>query len=257
MSGQDFSIGDLAGLAGVTVRTLHHYDRIGLLSPGQRTQAGYRCYTEADADLLVRILGYRELGFGLDEIRRILDEPDEQPRQHLLRQRRLLGERIDRLRRIVTVIDMTLEAQTMGTTGLTAAEKLEVFGDFDPDAHAEEVEQRWGDTDAYQQSAARTKRYTKADWVEIKAEGKAITQAYVAAQAAGLPATSAQAMDAAEAAREQISRRFYDLSHEMHRNLGDMYVADERFTATYEGIAPGLAAYVRDAIHANADRAGT
>jgi len=80
-------------------------------------------------------------------------------------------------------------------------------------------------------------------------------QSFAAAQSAGLPATSTEAMDAAEAARDQISRRFYDLSHDMHRNLGDSYVTDERFTATYESVAPGLASYVRDAIHANADRA--
>ncbi len=252
-----FSIGELADLAGVTVRTLHHYDRIGLLRPGHRSAAGYRSYTEADADRLARVLGYRELGFGLDAIRRILDEPDADPREHLIRQRRLLGERIDRLRRIVTAIEATLEAQTMGTTGLTPAEKLEVFGDFDPDAYTDEVEERWGDTDAYKQSANRTRRYSKADWAEVAEEGEAIMAGFAAAQSAGLPATSKQAMDAAETARLQITRRFYDLSHEMHRKLGDMYVADERFTATYEKVAPGLAGYVRDAIHANADRAAT
>jgi len=253
---QGFSIGELADLAGVTVRTLHHYDQIGLLRPGQRTAAGYRSYTEADADRLAQILGYRELGFGLEAIRMVLDEPDDDPGAHLLRQRTLLNERIQRLRRIVSAIDTTLEAQKMGSTGLTPAEKLEVFGDFDPDDYTDEVQERWGESDAYKQSASRTKNYTKADWAELSAESQQITEALAAAQSAGLPPTSPQAMDAAEAAREQISRRFYDLSHEMHRNLGDIYVADERFTATYEKIATGLAQYVRDAIHANADRAG-
>jgi len=252
-----FSIGELADLAGVTVRTLHHYDRVGLLRPGRRTAAGYRCYTEVDAQRLAEVLGYRELGFGLDAIRTILDDPYTDPHEHLIGQRRLLSARIDRLRRIVTAIDTTLEAQTMGTTGLTPAEKLEVFGDFDPDQYTEEVEQRWGGTDTYEESANRTKGYTKADWAAVKAEGEAIMRAFAAAQAAGLPATSTPAMDAAEAARKQIARRFYDLSYEMHRNLADMYVADQRFTATYEKIAPGLAGYVRDAIHANADRAAT
>jgi len=253
---QYFSIGELADLAGVTVRTLHHYDQIGLVRPGHRTSAGYRCYDNSDADRLAQVLGYRELGFGLDAIRCILEEPDTDPHEHLRRQRTLLGERIDRLRRIVSAIDKTLEAQRMGTTGLTPAEKLEVFGDFDPDEHEDEVQQRWGDTDAYRQSAARTKKYTKQDWETIKAEGEAATNALVAAMQAGLPATSSEAMDAAEQARQHISRWFYDCPVEMHRHLGDMYVADERFTATYEKSAPGLALYVRDAIHANADRAG-
>ncbi len=250
-----FSIGELADLAGVTVRTLHHYDRIGLVRPGLRTAAGYRRYTDEDADRLAQVLGYRELGFALVAIRDILDGRDTDPLDHFRRQRGLLTERIERLRRIVASIDTTLEAQKMGTTGLTPAEKLEVFGDFDPDEHAAEAQERWGDTDAYKQSASRTKNYTKADWEEIKAEGEAIMAAYAAALAAGLPPTSPEAMDAAEAAREQITRRFYDLPHEMHRNLGDMYVADERFAANYENVATGLAQYVRDSIHANADRA--
>ena len=105
-TGQDFSIGELAQLAGVTVRALHHYDQIGLVRPGQRTAAGYRCYSSADADRLAQVLGYRELGFGLDSIRAILDEPDTDPYEHLHRQRSLLNERIDRLRRIVAAIDI-------------------------------------------------------------------------------------------------------------------------------------------------------
>ena len=254
-TGQDFSIGELAQLAGVTVRALHHYDHIGLVRPSQRTLAGYRCYRSADADRLAQVLGYRELGFGLDSIRAILDEPDTDPYEHLHRQRSLLNDRITRLRRIVAAIDTTLEAQTMGTTGLTPAEKLEVFGDFDPDEQEEEVQLRWGDTDAYRQSAARTKKYTKQDWLTIKAEGQASTNA-LAAMTADLGATSTEAMDGAEQARQHISRWFYDCPVQMHRHLGDMYLADERFTATYEEIAPGLAQYVHDAIDANADRAG-
>ena len=250
------SIGELADLAGITVRTLHHYDQIALLRPGYRSVAGYRCYTEADADRLAQVLGYRELGFGLEAIRTILDDPNTDPRAHLLRQRALLAERIDRLQRIATAIDTTLEAQTMGTTGLTPAEKLEVFGEFNPDLYAEEVQQRWGDTDAYRQSADRAKGYTKADWQAIMAEGEAATNALAAAMKAGRAESSTEAMDAAEQARQHISRWFYDCPLEMHRNLGDMYVSDERFTATYEKIARGLAQYAHDAIHANADRAG-
>jgi len=250
-----FTIGELAELAGVTVRTLHHYDRIGLVRPGLRTAAGYRCYTEEDAERLAQVLGYRELGFALLAIRDILDDPGTDPQVHLRRQRELLTERIERLRRIVAAIDTTLEAQTMGTTGLTPAEKLEVFGDFDPDEYAEKAEQRWGASEAYQQSTARTKRYTKQDWQTLKAEGEAATNALLAAMRGGLPVSSTEAMDGAELACQHISKWFYDCPPEMHRNLGDMYVADERFTATYEKIAPGLAQYIRDAIHANADRA--
>ena len=139
---------------------------------------------------------------------------------------------------------------------LTPEERLEVFGDFDPDAHAAEAEERWGGTDAFRESQQRTSRYTKADWERMKAESAEPIEQLVAAMRAGEPADSAEAMDAAEEHRQHISRWFYDCTHEIHRGLGQMYVDDARFTATYESIAPGLAAYLRDAIMANADRNG-
>jgi len=141
------------------------------------------------------------------------------------------------------------------TTNLTPDEKREVFGDFDPDQHAEEAEQRWGRTEAYRQSAQRTADYTKEDWERVKAEAAANTAGFAAAFAAEAPADGPQATELAEAHRRHITRWFYDCSYEIHRGLGDMYVSDPRFTANYDTATPGLAQYIRDAIHANADRA--
>ncbi|WP_238013077.1 TipAS antibiotic-recognition domain-containing protein [Dactylosporangium sp. AC04546] len=141
------------------------------------------------------------------------------------------------------------------TTNLTPDEKREVFGDFDPDQYADEAEQRWGQTDAYKESARRTARYTKQDWERIKAEAAANTEGFIAAFTGGVPADSDRARALAEEHRQHISRWFYDCSYETQRGLGDMYVADPRFTATYDTGNPGLAQYIRDAIHANADRA--
>ncbi|WP_433057347.1 TipAS antibiotic-recognition domain-containing protein [Dactylosporangium sp. CS-033363] len=140
------------------------------------------------------------------------------------------------------------------TMNLTPDEKRELFGEFDPDQHAEEAEQRWGSTDAYQESARRTARYTKSDWERIKREAAENTEAFAAAFEDGTPAADARAMDLAEAHRQHISRWFYDCSPEIHQGLGDMYVADPRFTANYDTDHPGLAAYIRDAIRANAAR---
>lgn len=139
---------------------------------------------------------------------------------------------------------------------LTPEERFEVFGDFDPDQHTAEVEERWGDSDAYRESARRTASYTKADWERMKAESATPVNALVVAMQAGKPADSVEAMDAAEAHRQHISDWFYDCTYEIHRGLADMYLADPRFTATYEKIAPGLAQYLHDAIKANADRNG-
>jgi len=247
------TVGAAARLAGVTVRTLHHYDEIGLLNPSGRSDAGYRRYAEADLERLQRILFYRELGFGLDEIKTVMTDGAADASAHLRRQHAMLLDRIGRLERMVAAVEKAMEAHTMGIN-LTPEERFEVFGDFDPEQHAGEVEERWGDTDAYRESARRTRSYSKADWQRIKAEGKAATDTLVAAMQAGLPADSAEAMDGAEAHRLQIDRAFYPCSYQMHVGLAEMYLADPRFTATYEQIAPGLAQYLHDAIKANAAR---
>lgn len=137
---------------------------------------------------------------------------------------------------------------------LTPQEMLKVFGEHDPTEHAREVQERWGETDAYRQSARRASGYTKDDWVRVRAEQEAPIARLAAAMAAGRRADSPEAMDAAEQARLAIDRNFYDLSPQMHVGLAEMYVNDPRFTKTYEDIAPGLARYVHDAIVANALR---
>jgi DNA-binding transcriptional MerR regulator len=248
------TVGAVARMAGVTVRTLHHYDEISLLSPGGRSQAGYRRYGEEDLERLQRILFYRELGFGLDQIKTLMTDGSADPVAHLRRQHVLLLDRIGRLQRMATAVEKAMEARQMGIN-LTPEERFEVFGDVDPDEHAAEAEERWGTTDAYAESRRRVASYTKADWLRLKAEGQAATDQLVTAMRAGLPADSPEAMDAAEAHRLQISRWFYDCPHQMHVGLGEMYVADPRFTATYEKVAPGLAQYLHDAIVANAARA--
>ncbi|GGM59877.1 HTH-type transcriptional activator TipA [Thermopolyspora flexuosa] len=253
MSG--YSVGQVARLAGVTVRTLHHYDEIGLLSPSERTAAGYRRYTEADLDRLQRVLFYRELGFPLEEIATILDRPGTDPLTHLRRRRELLSREIRRLQRMVAAIDKAMEAHRMGIS-LTPEERREVFGDFRPEDYADEAEQRWGGSDAYAESRRRTAAYGKQDWQRIKAEWGELVNGFAAAFTAGEPADGEVATGLAERHRRHISTWFYECGYQMHKGLADLYVADERFTVHFDRLAPGLAAYVHDAIHANAARAG-
>ena len=253
-AGTALTVGQVAEQFGVTVRTLHHYDQIGLLVPGERTPAGYRQYTAADITRLQHVVVYRRLGFPLEEIALLLDEPSVDVSEHLRRQRLAVLSRLDEMRDLVTAIDLALEREMSGIK-LTKGEQKELFGDGFSDGYAEEAEQRWGETEAWRQSQRRTSTYSKQDWVQIKAEMEAAETAFVAAMDASLPATSEEAMDAAEQSRLHIEKWFYDITPEFHRNLGDMYIADPRFTKTYEDIKPGMAQYVRDAIHANADRA--
>jgi len=247
------TVGDLARAAGVTVRTLHHYDEIGLLVPSGRTAAGYRTYSYLDLLRLQRVLGYRALGLSLDAIAALVDDPDADPVEQLRAQHAVLGARVAELQRQLAAIEKTMEASAMGIQ-LTPQEMFEVFGDTDPTQHAAEAADRWGDTDAYRQAHRRTSRYTKADWQRMKAETAQVEERYLAAYTSGAPATGPEAMDVAEAHRQSITTWFYDCSPAMHRGLAQMYVEDGRFTAHYDDRAPGLAQYVHDAVMANADR---
>jgi DNA-binding transcriptional MerR regulator len=249
-----YSVGQVATLAGVSVRTLHHYHEIGLLAPSGQTPAGYRKYSADDLERLQRVLFYRELGFALDDIVTILDDPATDAGGHLRRQRDLLTRRIRRLEAMVTAVDRAMEARHMGIS-LTPEERLEVFGDRDPAQYAEEAERRWGETDAYRQSQQRTSGYTKEDWLRIKADTADLQARLAAAFTSGVAPDSAAAMDLAEEHRQQISRYFYDCGYDVHRGLAEMYLTDPRFTKNYEDVAPGLAQFVHDAILANAARA--
>ena len=248
------TVGEVARLAGVTVRTLHHYDDIGLVRPSGRTDAGYRLYDDGDLARLQTVLFYRELGFALDDIRTVMSAPDFDRGDALREQRKLLEAEVHRLQRMLDALDDAITAHEEGAP-MSDEAMFEVFGEQQR-ALQREAEQRWGETDAYRQSRARTAGYTKQDWQDVKAEGERIMDGIAAVYRSGAAADSTAAMDAVEAHRRQISERFYDCSHELQVGLAEMYVQDPRFTATYEAVEPGLAVWVRDAIRANARRAG-
>ncbi|GAA2261758.1 MerR family transcriptional regulator [Streptomyces indiaensis] len=248
-----YSVGQVAGFAGVTVRTLHHYDAIGLLVPSERSHAGHRRYSDADLDRLQQILFYRELGFPLEEVAALLDDPDADPRAHLRRQHELLTARIEKLRKMAAAVEHAMEARTMGIN-LTPEEKFEVFGDKDPEQYAEEAERRWGGTGAYAESQRRAASYTKEDWKRMQAEVADWGERYAALMTAGESPAGEAAMGMAEEHRQHICGWFYECSYELHQGLGEMYVADERFKAFYDSMRPGLAEHLRDAIVANAAR---
>jgi DNA-binding transcriptional MerR regulator len=237
------------------VRSLHHYDQIGLLTPGDRNPAGYRIYSRPDLKRLQQILFYRALGFTLEDVGAILADPAEDARAHLRRQHRLLREQVSRGQAMLAAIEKELEAGQMGIA-LTPEEQLEVFGtDKVSGEWAQEAEQRWGGTEAWARSQRRAATYTKQDWLDIKAESTGINQEFLDLMRDGVPAGDARAAGLAERHREHISRWFYDCTYDMHRGLAEMYLADERFGQNYDGMAPGLAQYVHDAMLVNADRA--
>jgi DNA-binding transcriptional MerR regulator len=247
------TIGEVAQLASVSVRTLHHYDELSLLTPSERTDAGYRVYSDADLATLQQVLFFKELGFGLSDIGRIMHDPTFDRLEALRIQRRMLSDKAAQLDLMVEAVEAAIDA-TEGGVVMDAKDMFEAFGEFDPKEYEKEAEERWGTTDSYKESARRTKRYTKEDWAEVRTESEAVNEALAALMDAGVPADDPRATDVAEQHRLNIDKRFYPVSYEMHVGLAEMYIADPRFTATYDKIRPGLAAYLHDAILANAAR---
>lgn len=244
-----FTVGDLARLTGVTVRALHHYDELGLVRPSQRTAAGYRLYSDADVVRLQQVLLFRELGLPLHEIADALD--NDARREDVLRQHReVLVTKRARLDAMVAAVDAALSTLDKGHP-MQPDDVKQMFDGFDHAQYEDEARERWGDTDAYKESARRTKTYGKAEWDQIKAAWARVYGALAELMTAGTPVTDPRVQALVEEHRAHIGRWFYPCSVEMHKGLGAMYVADARFTANLDKTAPGFAQYLSDAIAAS------
>jgi MerR family transcriptional regulator, thiopeptide resistance regulator len=241
------TVSAVATLTGVSVRTLHHYDHIGLVSPSVRTSAGYRGYTDADVERLHLVLVYRAAGLRLDEIRTLLDDVDADVVAHLQRQHVLLTEQAVRLEDTIKAVEELMDSHRRGLQ-LSAEEQVEIFGSTDfSERYAAEAEERWGATDAWKQSLKRTAGYSKDDWMGIKANSDALLTALAVAKRAGVAPGSARGNELAQRHRASIEQ-FYDCGDEMHRCLVEMYLADERFARYYDDVEPGLARFLHDIV---------
>ena len=248
------TVGQVAQTFGVTVRTLHHYDEVGLLHPSERTRAGYRLYTPDDLQRLSTIVVYRRLDFPLEEIGDLLEAEGDEVVEHLRRQRDVVRVRLAQMTDLVDAIENRLEAE-MNDQPATTEDLKELFGDGYNEEYQAEAERRWGDTDKWKQSQERQARWTKADWAEIKAGTEAFEADLGAAVRAGEPTDGEPAAALAERHRASIDR-YFDCDHEFQICLAEMYLSDPRFTAHYEEIAPGAAQWLHDAIVSNAANAG-
>jgi DNA-binding transcriptional MerR regulator len=261
-SRRHYQVKEVAQLSGVSIRALHHYDAIGLLVPSLRSPAGYRLYSEDDLLRLQQILIGRELGLPLEEIRRSLDDPSFDRRRALLAQRVALTRRAEQTSEMLHAIDAAiavLDGASLDDDGNqregTTMDYKKLFNGFDPSKYEDEVKQRWGNTEAYKQSAERAKSYTEEDWKRCMAEQGEVYADAIAALKAGKSPTDPAVMDVAERHRLAIDRWFYRCSTTMHCGLADMYEADDRFRSFFEGHAAGLTAFLSAAIRANAQRA--
>lgn len=223
------------------MRTLHHYDQIGLLVPQAKTEAGYRLYGEAELYRLQQILFYRELGYSLKAIADALDAPGFNLVDSLKAHRAKLEREGQRTQQLIETIDKTIVELKRKDKMLSHEELYEGFPQGKE--YRQEAVERWGDE--VEQTEQRMKQMSKAELQELKAEGEEVTQK-IAALMNLKPDDSLVQKAVAEHFRHM--NRFYLVTTEGYLGLGRMYVEDERFTAYYEKVKPGLAVFIRDAI---------
>jgi len=243
-------VGEVAARLGVTVRTLHHWDEIGLARPAARSTAGYRLYTGDDLERLRRILVYRELGLDLEAIRAVLDEHGGDVAEQLKVQRAQLAQRIAQLRDLDDDLGRMIEAQERGIL-LSEDEQRSTFG---PDWNTRwpaEANNAYGGSMQWQQYAERSASRSTDDWAAVMRTVEAFEADLAAAVDRGAVPGDAVSQSLVERHREVFSA-FFPITRQMQVHLGRMYAADERFAAHYDAVRPGLAVWLRDAIDASA-----
>ncbi|KDN87422.1 MerR family transcriptional regulator [Kitasatospora cheerisanensis] len=255
--GASYSVGQVAGFAGVTVRTLHYYDREGLLSPSERTAAGYRLYNDRDLARLQQILFYRELEFPVEEIRSILDDPQANAVAYLKERHRQLNEQITKLQKLVEVAEQAIEVERTGVR-LSPEERFDIFGEVRFDlSYATDAQVKWADSARQRESMARAARHSKADWRQLMSELAQWRAELIVAFEDGQPADGERAMDLAEQHRAHVERWFTPCPAESHRLIAADYLSDPRAFAMLVPPSeqlPGLARFLHAAIDANAGR---
>lgn len=245
------TVSQVAALTHLTVRALHHYDDIGLLKPSQRSAAGYRLYDEEDLRRLRQVLLFRELGFGLDAVRELIDASPDRQRQALLDQRAAVDQQRRHAEAVLRAVDATLDS-LQEQRPMTTDKLFEDFEQFENGEYAREAEQRWGHTEAWKESRRRVTSYNRADWEAAQSEQEALIADLRTTRDSGAAPDSEQSMALAERHRLHIDQHYYPCSHAMQCGLADMYEADERFRDYYDRHGAGLAAYLIAAIRANA-----
>ena len=237
-----YSIGSLSRLSGVSIRALHHYDKLGLLQPSEVAQSGYRYYDDAAAEKLWQILFYRELDFPLNEIAQILKSPAFDRDRALAEHRNLLVQKRERLDRLIALISNAMKGET--TMEFKPFDTSEI--DALRNQYTEEAKARWGSTEAYRESTRRVAKWTPEDKAKMEAKSGEIFSAFAAL--AGSDPASAQAQALVTRWKAFISESYYDCTNEILAGLGQMYVADERFTKNIDKFGAGTAQLMSEAI---------
>lgn len=238
----EMKINEVAALAGVTVRTLHYYDQIGLLTPKKKSDAGYRIYGNEELIKLQQILFFRELDFPLEEIKMIMENPSYDRAEAINRQHELLRMKRDRLDDLLKL----LESEMKGNGTMSFKEFSDDTINKQKEAYRMEVRERWGNTDAYKEYVA--KKQDSAQLAGIADEGDAIIGEF--SECRNEAADSPKAQELVKKWKEHISKNYYTCTNEILAGLGQMYVGDERFKENIDRHGAGTANFMSAAIAA-------
>ena len=238
------SVSETAKLLGVSVRTLHYYDEIGLLAPSETTEAGYRFYGEEAIAQLQQILFFRELGFSLKDIAEILARPDYDRTPALQKRRALLLLQRQHIDALLALVDDTIGGKNEMKQQATTAADIQAA----KEKYAAETKARWGKTAAYQESETHRAADTDAEKAAAAEDANAIFAAFAAHmdQAPGAPEVQALV----KRWQDHITKYYYTCSKEILAGLGQMYVGDARFTETLDHFGDGNARFMSEAIAA-------
>lgn len=232
-------IKEFAQFTGVSVRTLHYYDEIGLLQPAQVDRAtGYRFYDEQSLLRMQEILFYRELDFSLKSIGEMLSSPDYDKTKALQEQKQLLKLKKERLERLISAIDQAVKGENV----------MKAFDNTEFETHKAEAQARWGKTDAYREHAEKTKNYGKEKWNSLAADMDIIFGEFALCMKNGAAPDAAEAQSLVKKLQDHITDNYYTCTKQILFGLGQMYVADERFRNNIDAHADGTAEFVSQAI---------
>ena len=249
MNGKEklLTVGETAARAGVSIRTLRHYDAIGLLKPETVTPAGYRLYGEKEMRKLERILFFRELDFPLQEIQAILLNPGYDEQAAIARQLALMKKKRERLDLLILRLEGAADGENDPEFEVFDMKEIERM----KNEYAQEVRQRWGKTKAYAQSEEKHAAYGKAEYASMQEEMDALMAQFAAVR--GVNPADARVQALVESWKACITKWHYDCTDEILDGLGKMYVCDERFMANIDKHGEGTAKCMSDAIAAYID----
>ena len=232
-------IKEFADFTGVSVRTLHYYDEIGLLSPACVDEhTGYRYYDEKSLLRMQEILFYRELDFSLKSIGEILSSSDYDTSKALREQKKLLILKKERLERLISAVDDAMKGENV----------MKAFDNSEFETYKDEAKAKWGQTDAYKEHAEKTKGYSKEKWKDLVKEMNAVFAEFAACRNNGEGPDSAKAQNLVKTLQNHITENYYHCTKEILVGLGQMYVLDERFKNNIDKHGDGTAEFVREAV---------